>query len=368
LQQEDKIVRVAPVITIDPEQRKTLDSWSRGRSTPARLVLRAQIVLLAAEGKDNHTIADELGTHRLLVGKWRKRFSTQGLAGIEKDAPRGGRPAKAREAIAKQIIEWTTQKKPRNATHWSCRTLAAELGTSHAMVNRVWRANNLKPHLTKTFKLSNDKRFIEKLVDVVGLYLNPPEHALVLCADEKSQIQALDRTQPGLPLKKGRCGTMTHDYKRNGTTTLFAALSVAEGRLIGTCMKRHRHQEWIKFLQLIDEQTPADLDLHLIVDNYSTHKHPKVQRWLKRHPRFHMHFIPTSSSWLNMVERWFREITDKRIRRGTFRSVEQLIAAIEAYIAEHNENPRSFTWTAKAEDILAKVRRARQVLDKIASA
>jgi len=331
-------------------------------------VLRAQIVLAAAQGLDNQTIAKELKTNRPLVGKWRARFASQGIAGIEKDAPRGGRPAKAREAIVAKIIEWTTQKKPKNATQWSCRTLAKELGTSHAMVNRVWQANGLKPHLCRTFKLSNDRRFVEKLVDVVGLYLSPPEHALVLCADEKSQIQALDRTQPGLPLKKGRCGTMTHDYKRNGTTTLFAALNVIEGKLIGTCMPRHRHQEWIKFLKLIDEQTPANRELHLIVDNYSTHKHPKVQKWLKRHPRFHMHFIPTSSSWLNMVERWFREITDKRIRRGTFHSVPQLIAAIEAYIAEHNENPRAFTWTAKAEDILAKVRRARKVLDKTASA
>jgi transposase len=361
-------MRVAPQIVLTDEDRGTLERWSRGRCTPARLVLRARIVLAAARGLDNQTIAVELKTNRPLVGKWRTRFASQGIAGIEKDAPRGGRPAKTREALAVRIIEWTTRRKPRNATHWSCRTLANELGTSRAMVNRVWRANGLKPHLFRTFKLSNDRRFVEKLVDVVGLYLNPPEHALVLCADEKSQIQALDRTQPSLPLKKGRCGTMTHDYKRNGTTTLFAALNVMEGQLIGTCMARHRHQEWIKFLKLIDEQTPADRDLHLIADNYSTHKHPKVQKWLKRHPRFHMHFIPTSSSWLNMVERWFREITDKRIRRGTFHSVPQLIAAIEAYIAQHNENPHSFTWTAKAEDILAKVRRARKVLDKTASA
>jgi transposase len=236
------------------------------------------------------------------------------------------------------------------------------------MVNRVWQANGLKPHLHRTFKVSNDRHFIEKVVDVVGLYLNPPEHALVLCVDEKSQIQALDRTQPSLPLKKGRCGTMTHDYKRNGTTTLFAALNVAEGKLIGTCMKRHRHQEWIKFLNQIDQQTPTELDLHLIADNYSTHKHPKVKNWLKRHPRFHMHFIPTSSSWLNLVERWFREITDKRIRRGVFHNVPELIDAIMSYIAEHNENPQTFKWTAKAEDILGKVRRAREVLDKMASA
>ncbi len=235
------------------------------------------------------------------------------------------------------------------------------------MVHRVWRANQLKPHLTRTFKLSNDPRFVEKVQDVVGLYLNPPERALVLSVDEKSQIQALDRTQPSLPIYPGRCGTMTHDYKRHGTTTLFAALEMAESKLIGTCMPRHRHQEWIKFLDLIDRETPPDLDLHLIADNYSTHKHPRVQRWLHRHPRFHVHFIPTSSSWLNLIERWFRDLTDKRIRRGAFKSVAQLIEAIMDYIAAHNENPHSFVWTAKVDDILAKVRRARAVLDKTRS-
>jgi transposase len=361
-------VRIAPNVTISQEQRKVLEAWARGRSTPARLVLRAQIVLQSAAGHDNKTIAQSLSTDRLLVGKWRKRFIEKGLAGIEKDAPRGGRPPASRAAMTTRIIEWTTQKKPTNATHWSCRTLARELGTNPAMVNRVWRANGLRPHLIRTFKLSNDKHFIEKVVDVVGLYLNPPEHALVLCVDEKTQIQALDRTQPSLPLKKGRCGTMTHDYKRNGTTTLFAALNVAEGKLIGTCMEKHRHQEWIKFLKQIDEQTPSDLDLHLIADNYCTHKHPKVKNWLKRHPRFHMHFIPTSSSWLNLVERWFREITDKRIRRGVFRSVPELTDAIMAYIKAHNEDPTSYQWTAKAEDIIEKVRRAREVLNKSASA
>jgi hypothetical protein len=299
------------------------------------------------------------------VGRWRRRFAAGGLAAIERDAPRGGRPATARDQIIGKIIEWTTQRKPKNATHWSIRTLAAELGTSRSMVSRVWRANNLRPHLIRTFKVSNDPRFAEKLCDVVGLYLNPPQHALVLSVDEKSQIQALDRTQPGLPLKKGRCGTMTHDYKRNGTTTLFAALNVAEGKLIGTCMAQHRHQEWIKFLKQIDEQTPAELDLHLIADNYATHKHPKVLAWLKRHPRFHMHFTPTSSSWLNMVERWFREITDKRIRRGVFHSVDQLIDAITAYIDQHNQQPEAFVWTAGVEAILDKVRRAREVLDKM---
>jgi transposase len=360
-------VRIAPDVIIKEEERQTLERWSRGRSTPARLVLRAGIVLMAAQGAPNNLIAEKLGTDRLLVGKWRKRFVENGLAGIEKDAPRGGRPPVTRQAMTARIIEWTTQKKPANATHWSCRTLARELGASPAMVSRVWRANGLKPHLYRSFKVSNDRHFIEKVVDVVGLYLNPPEHALVFCVDEKTQIQALDRTQPTLPLKKGRCGTMTHDYVRNGTTTLFAALNVAEGKLIGTCMKRHRHQEWIQFLNQIDQQTPSELDLHLIADNYATHKHPKVKTWLKRHPRFHMHFIPTSSSWLNLVERWFREITDKRIRRGVFHDVPELIDAIMAYIAAHNENPESFQWTAKAEDILEKVRRAREVLHKMAS-
>jgi transposase len=360
-------VRIAPTITLNDADRELLQRWSRGRSTPARLVLRANIILRAADGARNDVIAAELGTNRLLVGKWRNRFAKLGVAGIEKDAPRGGRKPAARDAVAAKIIEWTTQRKPGNATHWSTRTLAKALGTSRAMVNRVWRANGLKPHLSGTFKVSNDRRFEEKLVDVVGLYMNPPDRALVLSVDEKSQIQALDRTQPGLPLKKGRCGTMTHDYKRNGTTTLFAALSMLDGKVISACMDRHRHQEWIKFLKVIDEQTPAELDLHLIVDNYATHKHPRVLAWLKRHPRFHLHFTPTSSSWLNMVERWFREITDKRIRRGVFRSVSELTDAIEAYIEEHNRDPKPFVWTARAEKILAKVKRARAALDKIAS-
>ena len=358
-------MRIAQKIVLNTEDRQTLERWSRGRSTQARLVIRARIVLLAAEGKDNQTIAAELDTDRMLVGRWRKRFADSGLAGIEKDAPRGGRKPKAREAAVAKIVQWTTQRKPKNATHWSTRSLAAELGLSHSMVNRVWRAGGLKPHLSRTFKVSNDPKFIQKLEDVVGLYLNPPEHALVLSCDEKSQIQALDRTQPGLPLKKGRCGTLTHDYVRNGTTTLFAALSMLDGKVISECMNRHRHQEWIKFLKLIDKQTPKNKALHLIVDNYATHKHPKVQSWLKRHPRFHVHFTPTSSSWLNMVERWFREITEKRIRRGTFGSVPELIQAITDYIQAHNQDPKPFVWTAKVENILAKVRRARALLDKI---
>jgi transposase len=360
-------MRRACEITLTDTDRATLERWSRSRSTEARLVERARIVLLAAEGRENQDIASELGITRATVGRWRARFSERGVAGIEKDAPRGGRPPKARDELAERIVEMTTRQKPANATHWSTRTLAEALGTNRSMVNRVWRANGLKPHLARTFKVSNDPRFAEKLVDVVGLYLDPPEHALVLCVDEKSQIQALDRTQKSLPIYPGRCETLTHDYKRNGTTTLFAALDVVEGRLIGQCMPRHRHQEFIKFLKQIDVETPADLDLHLIVDNYATHKHPKVQSWLKRHRRFHMHFIPTSSSWLNLVERWFREITTKRIRRGVFQSVAQLIEAIDAYINGHNSDPKPFVWTAKAKDIIEKVGRARAALDKIAS-
>jgi len=358
-------MRVACSITLTDEERTVLQRWARGRSTPARLVHRAQVVLRAAEGLQSKTIAADLRITPNKVSRWRRRFAADRLPGIEKDAPRGGRPPELRNAVACRIVEATTQTKPRDATHWSVRTLADHLGVDRNMVHRVWTATGLKPHLYRTFKVSNDPEFAEKLLDVVGLYLNPPEHALVLCADEKSQIQALDRTQKSLPLFPGRCGTLTHDYKRNGTTSLFAAMDLLEGRVIGTCMQRHRHQEWIRFLNLIDASTPPDLDLHLIVDNYRTHKHVKVQRWLQRHRRVHVHFIPTSSSWLNLVERWFRELTEKRIRRGVFRSVDELVDAIMAYLDHHNENSRPFVWTAKAEDILEKVRRARAVLDNL---
>ncbi|MBU1349353.1 IS630 family transposase [Patescibacteria group bacterium] len=360
-------MRTAIGITITEKERIELMRYSRGRSTPARVVLRAKIVLLAAEGKKNKEIVAALKTDPQTVKRWRTRFAVRRLAGIVKDAPRGGRKPSVRERLASLIVKKTTQERPLDATHWSTRSLAVELGTNHTMIHRVWKAAGLKPHRVKTFKLSNDPNFAEKLIDVVGLYLNPPEHALVLCVDEKSQIQALDRTQPGLPMKKGRCGTMTHDYKRNGTTTLFAALELAEGKLIGTCMKKHRHQEWIKFLKLIDRETPQKLDLHLIADNYRTHKHDKVQAWLRRHPRFHIHFTPTSSSWLNMIEHWFRELTDKRIRRGAFQSVTELVSEIMAYIDKHNKKPKSFSWTAKADDILAKVKRARTVLHNVVS-
>jgi len=360
-------MKTARTIVLTAEERCTLLSWSRGRSTPARQVLRAKIVLLAADGLMNMDIAQQLGTAKKTVSLWRTRFADERLAGIERDAPRPGRKPAIPQAVVRAILAKTTQETPEGATHWSTRMMAAEVGVSHATVQRVWSANGLKPHLVRTFKVSNDPQFAEKLVDVVGLYLNPPEHAIVFCVDEKSQIQALDRTQKSLPLFPGRCGTMTHDYKRNGTTTLFAALNVAEGLVIGECMPRHRHQEWIKFLKLIDASTDPDVDLHLIADNYSTHKHPKVKRWLARHPRFHLHFIPTSSSWLNLVERWFRDLTERRLRRGVFRSVPELIQAIETHIEHHNNTGRGFVWTAKAEDILAKVRRARNVLDKTPS-
>jgi transposase len=287
------------------------------------------------------------------------------LAGLEKDAPRPGRIPRISEAKIRRIVEATLHTTPAEATHWSTRTMAAAQGVSEATVRRIWRRHNLRPHLTKTFKLSRDKRFVEKLCDVVGLYLNPPDKSLVLCVDEKSQIQALDRTQPGLPMKKGRCGTITHDYKRNGTTTLFAALSMLDGKVIGDCMPRHRHQEFIRFLKKIDSGTPADMDLHLIVDNYGTHKHPRVRSWMKRHPRFHIHFTPTSSSWLNLVERWFRDLTEKRLRRGSFSSVSTLVDAINAFLENHNQNPQVFVWSAPVERILAKIAKCKEALDAV---
>jgi transposase len=359
-------MRRAVCITLSKDERATLTKWARSRTAPARLVSRAKMILLAAKGLENRAIAEEVGVHRVTVATWRRRFAKQRLAGIGQERPGRGRRATKRKHWARTIVEVTLHTTPKDATHWSTRSLAKHLGIDKSMVRRVWRTHELAPHRVRTFKLSRDKRFIEKLVDVVGLYLRPPEHALVLSVDEKSQIQALDRTQPSLPFKKGRCGTITHDYKRNGTTTLFAAVEMASGQLIGTCMKRHRHQEWLKFLKLIDTQTPAELDLHLIADNYGTHKHPKVKAWLAKHPRFYMHFIPTSSSWLNMVERWFREITTQRIRRGSFRSVEQLETAIRSFIDAHNEDPKPLVWTADLKDILPKIARAHDALDKAA--
>ena len=347
------------------KERSTLDTWARGRSFALRLVQRARIILAAAGGTQNKVISRDLKISRPTVQLWRERFLTYRLEGLKKDAPRPGRIPVISAKKIQAVVEATLHTTPPNATHWSTRTLAEAQGLSEATIRRIWKRHNLKPHLIKTFKLSRDRQFVEKLTDVVGLYVNPPDKALVVCVDEKTQIQALDRTQPGLPMKKGHSGTMTHDYKRHGTTTLFAALNMLDGKVIGDCMPRHRHQEFIRFLNKIDEETPSGLDLHLIVDNYSTHKHPRVKSWLKRHPRFHLHFTPTSSSWLNMVERWFRELTDKRIRRGTFMSVQALIASINEYISNHNQNPRVFVWTASVERILTKVRRSKEALDAL---
>ena len=338
--------RTTPPIILSPEEQTTLDAWAQARSLPLRLIQRAQIIRLAAQGTQSQEIAKGLGISRPTVQLWRQRFLALRVAGLEKDAPRPGRLPRITPKKIKSVIEATLQTKPPTATHWSTRTMAAAQNISEASVRRIWKQHNLKPHRIKTFKLSRDKRFVEKLCDVVGLYLNPPEKSLVLCIDEKSQIQALDRTQPGLPMKKGRCGTVAHDYVRHGTTTLFAALSMLEGKVIGDCMPRHRHQEFIRFLKKVDTETPSGLALHMIVDNCATHKHPKVTSWLRRHPRIHLHFTPTSSSWLNMIERWFRDLTCNRLRRGSFSSVPSLITAITEYLSNHNQNPRIFVWTA----------------------
>jgi transposase len=358
-----KTMRVARPVVLNTEQRGMLESRARARSAAARSVERARIVLLAAAGMENKQIAAKLRIMPEKAARWRNRFLDGGLAALDKDAPRPGRPSTITPAKMQEVVRKTTQEKPSNATHWSTRSMAKAAGLSEKSVRRIWHQHGLKPHLARTFKVSNDPQFAEKLETIIGLYLNPPEHAIVLCADEKSQIQALDRTQPGLPLKKGRCGTMTHDYKRNGTATLFAAMSTLDGTVISMCDDRHRHQEWLKFLRVIDDVTPPDKELHLIADNYATHKHPKVQKWLARHPRFHVYFTPTSSSWLNMVERFFRDLTEQRLRRGIFRDVEELIMAIGDYIDKHNHNPKPFVWTAKASDVLEKVKRARAVLD-----
>ena len=355
-------MRVADAIVLEADVRRKLEQQARGRSTAARVVLRSRIVLLAADGLLNKQIAATLNVAPRMVTLWRGRFLELGIEGLLKDAPRPGRTPSITTEVTASLIAKTTQSTPANATHWSTRTMAREMGVSKASVSRIWRANGLKPHRVESFKVSNDPLFADKLEAIVGLYLNPPEHALVLSVDEKSQIQALDRTQPGLPLKKGRCQTMTHDYKRNGTTTLFAALNVANGEVFGLCQEKHRHQEWLKFLRMIDQTVPADKEIYLICDNYSTHKHERVERWLEKHKRFHVCFTPTSASWLNMVERFFRDITYNRIRRGVFLDLEQLIMAIGNYIDVHNQNPKPFIWTAKATDILEKVTRAKAVL------
>jgi transposase len=352
-------------LKITDEQREVLATWIAARNSPQKVVFRSRIVLAAAKGLSNRQIAKELETSRPTVILWRNRFLQGGTAALIEDAPGRGRPKQIAAAKVKRIVEATLHTTPKAATHWSVRTMARLHGVSPATVQRIWDANGLQPHRTRTFKLSKDKRFVEKLNDVVGLYLNPPNKALVLCVDEKSQIQALERSQPGLPLKKGRSGTMTHDYKRHGTTTLFAALNVLDGTVIGECMPRHRHQEYVKFLRKLDREIPLGLDLHLIVDNYSAHKHDEVTKWLAKHRRFHIQYTPTSSSWLNLVERWFRELTQKRLRRGNFTGVKELIAAIEDYLAQNNQQPKPFVWTATAQQIIEKVNRCKGISETL---
>src|ERR1700738_447524 len=357
--------RQAQPIALRQADRLELQRWVAAHGTPQQVAQRCQIILSAAEGQPDKTIAAGLQINFKTVALWRARFRSEGTDCLwEVAAGRGRKPHYSDEKI-KAIINATLQTRPAGATHWSCRTLAEQQGVSKDTINRVWQSHQLKPHLQKTFKLSRDAKFLEKLSDVVGLYLNPPEKALVLCVDEKSQIQALDRTQPGLPLKKGRCGTTTHDYKRNGTTTLFAALNVLDGKVIGECHGRHRHQEWLKFLRRLDAGFPSQLKMHLVMDNYGTHKEPHVQAWLKKHPRFVCHFVPTSSSWLNLVERWFRELSEKAIRRGSFVSVPDLKQAIEEFMQAWNQHPKPFIWTATVGEIIEKIERARVKMEQI---
>jgi transposase len=349
-------------LTLDANQRRRLEFLVRAGNTPQKLVQRARIILLAAAGRPNAAIAREVGMSRPTVLLWRERFARGGVPGLSYEKPRPGRkPAIGPDKI-KAVVDATLQTTPPAATHWSVRKMAKAQGLGRTTIHRIWRQHGLQPHRVETFKLSKDPRFVEKLRDVVGLYLDPPDKALVFAVDEKSQIQALDRTAPLLPLRPGLPARQTHDYHRHGTTTLYAALSMLDGTVIGECLPRHRSREFIRFLQRLDGETPAEVDLHLIVDNASTHKSPPVQRWLRRHRRFHLHFTPTSSSWLNLVERWFREITQQRIRRGTFTSVQELITAIEEYLAEYNRAPKRFVWTKDADMILAKIKRCKAAL------
>ena len=352
-------------IWVSPGERSRLERLVSDRNTPQKHVWRARVVLLSGDRLGTMAIVRRVGKSKPTVWRWQERFLKEGVDGLLRDRNRGSGRAPLGARVKSLVLTKTMRETPPNATHWSVRTMGKAVGISHTSVQRIWAEHGLKPHLVSTFKVSNDPRFAEKVEDVIGLYLNPPDKALVLSVDEKSQIQALDRTQPGLPMKKGRAGTMTHDYKRNGTTTLFAALNVLDGTVIGQCMKRHRHQEFLRFLRKLDRATPKRLDLHLIVDNYAAHKTPEVKRWLKKHPRFHMHFTPTSASWLNQVERFFAEITRKRIRRGVFKSVPELEATIDDYLAKHNETSKPFNWTATAQDICKKVDRARDALKQV---
>jgi len=358
-------MRTSKRIKVSDRDRALLNQIVQKGSTPQKVALRASIVLLSADGVSTGEIMHRLGTTTPTISRWRERYESDGISGLLKDRSRPGRKRRIEEVKVREVIDRTLQGKPSHATHWSTRSLAAVVGLSPASIQRIWKAHGLKPHRVRTFKLSRDPHFVDKLQDIVGLYLNPPEHALVLSVDEKSQIQALDRTQPSLPMKPGRAGTMTHDYKRNGTTTLFAALNTLDGRVIGQCLPRHRHQEFLKFLRTINRETRKELDLHLIVDNYGTHTHPKVTTWLAKQPRFHLHFTPTSASWLNLVERWFREITDKRIRRSAFTSVDSLVTAIMEYLEANNADPKPFVWTASVATILSKVKKANDVLETL---
>ncbi len=355
----------APALVVSDGQRAALEVLSRSQTAAYREVQRARVLLLAADGIANSLIAVKVSVTPTTVRAWRSRFEAEGLAKLGRvRAGRGRKPVIPQSKID-EIVDLTRNSKPAGQTHWSVRTMAKQVGVSPAQVQRIWAARGLKPHRVDTFKLSNDPLFEEKLIDVVGLYLNPPEQAIVLCMDEKSSIQALDRSQPSLPIKKGCARTMTHDYKRHGTTTLFAALDVATGKVIASCLPKHRHGEFLKFLRTVDDNVPVGLEVHLILDNYATHKHPNVKAWLAKNPRFHLHFTPTSSSWLNLIERWFRELTEKAIRRGVFHSVPDLIEAIEQYLDAHNDQPKPLIWTATADSILEKVARGRVALQTV---
>ncbi len=343
-------------MTLTQNEHETLDRWARRRTTAQALALRARIILACATGQTNTAVATRLAVSKQMVGKWRGRFCTRRLDGLL-DEPRPGAPRTVTDADVERVVTLTLESTPRNATHWSTRTMAARCGLSRNTVHRIWRAFALQPHRTETFKLSTDPLFIEKVRDIVGLYLNPPDKALVLCVDEKAQIQALDRSQPVLPMRPGQAERRTHDYTRYGTTSLFAALDVKSGRVLGECHRRHRTIEFRKFLDRIDAAVPPDLDVHLILDNYGTHKTPLIQRWLAKRPRFHWHFTPTSASWINLVERWFATLTEKQIRRGVHRSTRQLEDTIRHYLAVHNEAPTPFIWTKTADEILASVAR-----------
>ena len=343
-------------ITVQSAERQKLEMLARRPKIAQRLALRSKIVLRAADGHSNQEIARQLGCTGATVGKWRERFRHHGLDGLA-DEPRPGAPRRITDTEVEEAVTRTLEAPPPGATHWSTRSLAREVGLSQRAVVRIWRAFGLQPHRTETFKLSKDPFFVEKVRDIVGLYLHPPEHAVVLCVDEKSQVQALNRTQPILPLRPGLPEQRTHDYERNGTTSLFAALDVATGKVIGQCHRRHRQQEFLKFLKLVESQVLHDQEVHLVMDNYGTHKTPALVRWFARHPRFHIHFTPTSASWLNQVERWFAELTDQRIRRGSFTGVQSLEKAIRDYLEQYNQEPKPFVWTADADMILGKVQR-----------